>query len=888
MPWWRSSEVLSGSITGAAGLKIDTFRQMTMRLPARKSIPSTVLIALVLTTLGIGGPSVRGPALGTGQVRAAAIAARAALHAPAIRADSAYLSDMDSGQAIFQKFPTTRRLMASTAKIMTGLLAAESGRLDEVVTASRRAAAIGESTMGLVEGEQQPLEELLYGLLLPSGNDAAVAIAEFLGGSIDGFAELMNARAATLGLDGTHFQNPHGLDHASYFNATNYGTARDLAVLATVAMANPSFARAAGTTVRDVAAPPGQAPHRLRHTVSALWWYPGVTGVKTGWTERAGQVRVVTAERGGTRLAAVVMNSPDHIAETRALFDYGFAVAGKPEAQALVPLSSAAFALPEPRLAQGWETYKQLALSSEGRVRRGATGDEATADAQAGALLHAVWFRDRPAFDAIWGWTKQALSRRRSDFRDALFANRWTAGDVADWNNSAAADQRLAAALLLASRLWNEPAYSAEARPILDAVADKSAISWYQAGGVATANTFLHDMDPATTSAATLTPAFYRMFTEASGSPVWLWLLDGTYAAVERAAAPDGPLGGGIGLLPAWFSVSRQDGAVGPPVDPSWQTTGFGAASPALAWQLALDGRWNGEPRARALLAPTAQFLAGELLQRRPLAGAYSRSGLPASAEPSTAYGLLAGIVLPDYEPRAAVALRARLDSELTSRNADVLLDAIDGLWLLAGGPPNFWRLWWPPEDVPTTRNDGVVPPADGQPWRYFAETGHVVQGRFLDYFQRNGGTGTLGLPRTDELIEDGRLAQYLQRGRLEYFPEREGTGAEVDLAALGTRAAIARGVLAGPAARPIPPFESDETRRYVAESGHSIGGGFRMLYEQSGGAAVLGLPLTEEHLEDGFTVQYFERARLEFLPGQPVQAALLGDDLLKEKGWLK
>jgi D-alanyl-D-alanine carboxypeptidase len=814
-----------------------------------------------------------------------------ALRAPAILAKSAYLLDVESGAVLFQKFPATRRPMASTTKTMTGLLVAESGRLDEIVTASRQAAAIGETTMGLVQGEQQTLRELLYGLMLNSGNDAAVAIAEHLAGSLPAFVQQMNARAAALGLADTRFANPHGLDHAVYASPDHYSTARDLALLGTAALANHVLNRVAGTLAREVASSSGGEAHRLRHGVSALWWYPGALGVKTGWTGRAGQVRIVAAERAGQRLVAVVMDSPDHVGETRDLLDYGFALSARPEARTSVPLGVDGFATPAPALAQAWETYKRLALTGEGRVRLGA-GGAATADAQAAALLQAVWFRDRAAFDAIYGWTQQALSRRQdhpaNPQRDALFAARWAGGDVLDWSNSTAADQRIAAALLLASRLWNEPSYAGEAEQILDATINRAAISWDVGGvpaigwSVPSANTFLKDLEPVTTSGATLTPAFYRMFAEATRDSAWLWALEGTYVALGRAAAPGGPLGGSAALLPAWFSVSRERGRVGPPIDPSWQSTGFDSAAAPLAWQLALAMRWHGDERARALLQPTAQLLARELVQRGRIAATYTRSGLAAGGAETTQYGALAGIAL--VESPAEAALRARLQAALASNDPERVLDAIDGLWLLAGGPPDFWRIWNPPPDQPTTRIDGVVPPGGDYPWRYFPETGHTVHGAALEYVLTYGGVEVFGLPRTEQFVEDGKPVQYFQRGRLELSPD----GQVLGLAPLGAAAARKRALAERPEARPVAPFESDAERRYVPETGHSVSGGFRQYYERHGGALVLGYPLSEELVEDGFTVQYFERSVLEYLPGRPVRASLLGDDLLREKGWLK
>ncbi len=841
-----------------------------------------------------------------------------AVRAPAVQARSAFLLDVASGAVLFQKFPDTRRPMASTTKTMTGLLAVESGRLDEVATVSRAAANVGETTMGLVEGEQLPLRELLYGLMMNSGNDAGIAIAEHLAGSVRAFTAQMNARAAVLGLRNTRFANPHGLDHWIYDSPDHFASARDLATLGAAAFANPVLAQAMGTAQRLVPGPRGE-PHRLRHSVSALWWYPGSLGGKTGWTEKAGQVRILGAERAGTRLVAVVMHSPDHVVETRDLLDYGFALSKRVEARTSVPLGAplgadasavpATPAMPDPRLAQAWAAYKRLVLTGEGRVRQGRDGASATADAQADALLHAVWQRDRTAFDAVWGWTQVALSRQQAPpgtvRRDFLFASRWTAGNVTDWSNSTAADQRLAAALLLASRLWDDPSYAAAATKILAAVIDRAAISWDVGGvpavgwSVPAANSALKELDPATTSGATLTPAFYRMFAEAARETAWLWALEGTYTAVERATAANGTLGPGAGLLPGWFSVSRESGRVGQPVDPTWQTAGFTPESAALAWQLALDDRWHaghagqpgqsvqggptgsGEGRARGLLASSARFLARDLAQRGRMDATYTRGGTPGGAE-TEHYGALAGVAL--VEPEAEAALRARIEAQLTSNEPERVLDGIGGLWLLAGGPPNWWRIWNPPLDLPTTRNDGVVPPADGYPWRYFTETGHTVHGAALEHFNATGGLAVYGLPRTEEFVEDGKTVQYFQRGRLEFGPNRQ----RLSLAPLGERVAQQRGVLLRPEARRVAPFESDEQRLYIPQTGHSLVAGFKRFYEQHGGAAMLGHPLTEELVEEGFTMQYFERVVLEYVPGKAVQPSLLGDDLLREKGWLK
>ena len=708
-----------------------------------------------------------------------------ALHVPPVLAQAAFLLDVETGAALFQKFPDARRPMASTTKLMTALLAVESGRLDEVVTVSRVAATVGETSMGLYEGERVSLRDLLFGLLMNSGNDAAIAIAEHLAGSIDGFSSKMNDRAAALGLANTRYVNPHGLDHAGYYSPNHFSSARDLARLCALALTDPALAEADGTLLKEVPAGPGRSPHRLRHAVSALWWYPGTIGGKTGFTGRAGQVRVTAAERAGTRLVAVVMDSPDHVGETRDLLDYGFALASRAESRLTVPVGPEALASPDRRIDETWRSFKRLALGPDGRIAFSSAGPATgTAFAQGAALLHAVWARDRAAFDSIWSWTTLALSRDvdhpANPKKVALFASRWSAGAVTDWTSSPAADQRIAAGLLLASRLWNEPAYYEAAVKVLDAILEHGAISWDVRGvpasgwSITAANTFLKELEPVTTSAEALTPAFYRMFAEAGRSSVWLWLLDGAYRTLTRAAAGDGPLGASVGLVPGWFSVSRS-GLIGAPVDPTWQSTGFSAESARLVWQLGLDWRWNADPRATQLLEPTARHLSRELAQRGRVAQGYMRNGQPvggvtaAAATETALYGALSGISLID--PSTVPSLEGRLTAAVASGDAVRLLDALDGFWLLAGGPPNLWRIWNPPPDVPTTRNDSVVPPADGYPWRYFQETGHTVQGELLQFFADSGGVDALGAPLTDEVVENGKTVQYFQRAVIGHAP---------------------------------------------------------------------------------------------------------------------
>ena len=167
--------------------------------------------------------------------------------------------------------------------------------------------------MYLKEGEVLTIQELLYGLMLHSGNDAAVALAIYCGGTVEGFAQLMNDKAHQLGLLDTHFVNPHGLDAPDH-----YSTAGDLAALASYAMKNPIFAMTASAkTVRI-----GQRV--LANHNKLLWQYEGADGVKTGYTKKAGRILVSSANREGRRLTAVTINAPDDWNDHKHLLDEGF------------------------------------------------------------------------------------------------------------------------------------------------------------------------------------------------------------------------------------------------------------------------------------------------------------------------------------------------------------------------------------------------------------------------------------------------------------------------------------------------------------------------------------------------------------------------------------
>jgi len=254
------------------------------------------------------------------RMRAAAAVVAAALFlsggakaAPAVSAESAVLLDAATGEVLFARSPDRRSLIASTTKIMTGLLAAEAGGLDRYVSVPPEAAGIEGSSLYLKAGERVSVRELLYGMMLQSGNDAAAALAIRTAGSVPAFVEKMNGRAAQLGLRGTHFANPNGLD-----DPENYSTARDLALLARAAMENETFRTVVSTRSIRVGA------RSLSNHNKLLWRYDGAEGVKTGFTKKAGRVLVSAAERGGRRLIAVTIRAPDDWNDHAAMLDYGF------------------------------------------------------------------------------------------------------------------------------------------------------------------------------------------------------------------------------------------------------------------------------------------------------------------------------------------------------------------------------------------------------------------------------------------------------------------------------------------------------------------------------------------------------------------------------------
>ncbi|HVA22858.1 MAG TPA: D-alanyl-D-alanine carboxypeptidase family protein [Chloroflexota bacterium] len=262
-----------------------------------------------------------GLALPSFEVHAPELRAMARSAMPKLSAKSAILLDFTSGTVLFGKSIHQRLPPASTTKIMTALLTLEQGQLQSQVTISPLAAGQIGTRMGLAAGERLTVGELLYGLLLPSGNDAAMALAQQDAPSVQAFVDRMNAKARELGLADTHFVNPHGLDDPAHLSSAN-----DLARLARYALrSEPLFDEYVSIPHFVIAAGLGHPAFDLTSLNQLLGSYPGADGVKTGTTPAAGEVLVGSATRDGHRLLVVVMASEDRYADARVVLDNGFA-----------------------------------------------------------------------------------------------------------------------------------------------------------------------------------------------------------------------------------------------------------------------------------------------------------------------------------------------------------------------------------------------------------------------------------------------------------------------------------------------------------------------------------------------------------------------------------
>ncbi len=238
-----------------------------------------------------------------------------------LSAKAAILINAETGEVLFEKSGNMRLSMASTTKIMTSLILAEQKNLSKTITVTEQMVRVEGSSMGLTPGDKVSFEALLYGMLLASGNDAANTVAYALGGSINGFAKIMNNKAKQLGMHDTNFVTPSGLDDDAH-----YTTAYDMAVLTAVALKNKAFAMACSTKSQKVYLCDGEKQLTLTNHNKLLGTYEGLVGVKTGFTKKSGRCLVTAAERNGVRLVAVTLCAPNDWNDHKMLLDYGFEV----------------------------------------------------------------------------------------------------------------------------------------------------------------------------------------------------------------------------------------------------------------------------------------------------------------------------------------------------------------------------------------------------------------------------------------------------------------------------------------------------------------------------------------------------------------------------------
>ena len=266
-----------------------------------RMIPKLVIITLMISLLIVNIPHKVDASLG-------------------VSAASAVLIEQKSGRILFEKDAHTKRRIASITKIMTAILAIESGKMNQYVRVSEQATRAEGSSVYLKPGEKIKLKDLVYGLMLRSGNDTAVAIAEYVGGSVEGFAYLMNQKAREIGMYNTHFANPHGLDD----HEDHYSTAYDMAILMRYAMENKTFQKISGTKVYRSPNPTEDWDRVWKNKNRLLTKYKYATGGKTGYTKRAKRTLVTTATKGDMNLIAVTLNDSDDWNDHISMYENAF------------------------------------------------------------------------------------------------------------------------------------------------------------------------------------------------------------------------------------------------------------------------------------------------------------------------------------------------------------------------------------------------------------------------------------------------------------------------------------------------------------------------------------------------------------------------------------
>ncbi|MEK3885935.1 D-alanyl-D-alanine carboxypeptidase family protein [Bacillus sp. FSL K6-3431] len=236
-----------------------------------------------------------------------------------VGSSGAVLMEQKTGRVLYEQNPHEIRRIASITKIMTAIIAIESGKMNEKVKVSKNAVYTEGSSVYLTPGESIKLEDLVYGLMLRSGNDAASAIAEHVGGSLEGFVFLMNQKAEELGMKNTVFANPHGLDD----HEKHYSTPYDMAILTRYAMENEIYQTISGTKVYKFTRESGPQQWKNKNRLLTEK-YSYCTGGKTGFTKRAGRTLVTTAAKDGIDLIAVTLDGPDDWDDHISMYEYGF------------------------------------------------------------------------------------------------------------------------------------------------------------------------------------------------------------------------------------------------------------------------------------------------------------------------------------------------------------------------------------------------------------------------------------------------------------------------------------------------------------------------------------------------------------------------------------
>ncbi len=236
-----------------------------------------------------------------------------------VSAQSAVVLEAGTGRILFEKNAYQKLPMASTTKVMTALVALEYGNPDDVITVGQNASGVEGSSIWLSAGERMTLSDMLYGLMLASGNDAAVAIAEHIGGSVEAFVDMMNKKAKEIGAYNTHFANPNGLPDKNH-----YTTAYDLALISAYAMKNETFCTIVKTQYKTLPWEGHEWDRVVKNKNKILWNYEGGNGIKTGFTKEAGRCLAAAAQRDNMQLVSVVLNAPDMFNDCMALMDYGF------------------------------------------------------------------------------------------------------------------------------------------------------------------------------------------------------------------------------------------------------------------------------------------------------------------------------------------------------------------------------------------------------------------------------------------------------------------------------------------------------------------------------------------------------------------------------------